>query len=386
MNSPRTFSCEHGDPGRRSRVDAEPRTYRAFERLVLPPDEVERWPIRPHGPILAMALDPSGQRVLARLARQVIVLQPYGVRQHLSPESGDWAMLATDDGLVYGPSLHPWGGEPAVRLASRALLADTEARTQLTMAMDARRWICAVALAPTWDADSIGIESRRQQDGEFRTAWRARLPDHGQAAIDDAGRVAVLTRAGLHIYSADGADEQGRPACVIPVPTTRYAVGAASPGWLVLSANDREPLVPADHSKRSGLRPGQCLQQRWHTTVQAWRSDGTPAWQATVPFEVHQPPIERPDGTVVVVGRGLAAIADGAVRWHRAFESPAAATAFGDGRLALVEGSRLRVLDTQGQPQQTLDVPHAEPLITQPAVAPDGTVYVATPSRMYAVR
>ncbi|MCH9686017.1 MAG: hypothetical protein K0V04_31570 [Deltaproteobacteria bacterium] len=411
MSKHHTFVSEHGGPGRRSRVDAEPRRYTAFERLVWPPESVERWPQSPRLPVDHIVVDPSGQHVVVCFQGSAVVLQPYGAHLHLAPEQGRWVALATDDGLVYGPTLHPWDGSPSQRLTSAALLLDDEPRLQLAMVLEGSRWCCAVASTPTWSAPMVRIESRTRgatpptpaeaaPKGDLadddhddddpgpsvETQWRAHLPGRGTAAVDDHGRMAVLTREGLHVFAADPNERAPGPSFRRDVAGTGYAVGAAAPGWVVLGARDHQPLVPTEHPRRAQLRPAMGLQQRWETVVQAWHPDGREAWQTTVPFEAHQPAIERPDGTVMIVGRGLAALADGAVQWHRPLGMAAAATAFGDGRLALVHGAQLQILDTAGRPEQTLEVPRHEAIVTQPTIAPDGTLYVGTATRVYAVR
>lgn len=386
MSTPHWFVHEHGDPGRRSRTSATPRQYTTVERLVFPPEEVERWPVKPSEPARYIVVDPSGQQIAIVFNGTVVIVQPYGARLLIAPELANWAVLGTPKGLLYGPHLHPWSGADKTRIPSRALLMDDEPRTQAALAQTDERWISVVSSTPDWDAPEVRIESRQPDGDGYRTQWRGHLPGECVAAVDDAHKLAVLTREGLHVYGPTPPEKRASPLFKHSTPASAYAVSAGVPGWLVLSARDLEPHYPAEHPQRSSLRPAQRLQQRWHTVVHAWDSDGKAAWELTVPFEVYQPPIERSDGTLVVVGRGLAGIDNGKVAWELPTDNPAAATAFSDGSVAVVDGGALRILDAKNTFTQTLTVPHGEDIVTQPTIAPDGTIYVATPTRVYSVR
>lgn len=365
MTTPRTFGCEHGDPGRRSRTDARPRRYVAFEAIVLPAEQVERWPVRPRDPARYVVVDPSGQRMVIVCDTAAVVLQPYAVRLHLAPEIGRWAACATERGLLYGPHLHPWDGEPPQRLATMALLLDDEPRTQAAVSLRDDRWLCAVSSTPAWSEAEVRIESRQLDQQGVSTQWRAHLPGQGIGAIDDAGSLAVLTSSGLHVYAASPPERRAAPQWSAPVSGRGHAVSAAAPGWVVLAPSESSPNA---------------------TIVRAWNRDGTDAWETTVPFAVQQPPVQRPDGSLVLAGSGLAGLHDGTLKWQQPRERRVTATAYGDGSLAVAEGPWLHILGPDQRCVQSLQVPHGESIVTQPTIAPDGTIYVGTASRVYAVR
>ncbi|PRQ00433.1 PQQ-binding-like beta-propeller repeat protein [Enhygromyxa salina] len=384
-----SFITQHAEPGRRSRVDVQPRRYASFHPIDFSPD---RQPARGglNSPIQSIIIDPTGQRVIACLADRVLRLDSSPPQQYWSDELGRWVALATPEGLIYGPDLHPWDGSPSRSLASIEILLEGDPRTQLAVAASTTHWLTAVAAGPPRGVPVVNIELRSRAADRTHDVWDAQLEGDGVAAIDDTNRLAVLTAEGLHLFEPTGADDQGvNTSTQLETPPTGYAVGAAVPGWVALFAEDLDPQVPAEHwARRRGLPPGRVLAQRWHTKAIAWQADGTHAWTTSLPFEVYQPALERGDGTLVFAGRGLASVsaADGQLRWLRSLDEAAAATAFGDGSVALVHGSRLTILTADDKIAQSFDAPDGERLVTQPAIGPDATIYVATATKLLALR
>lgn len=366
-SAPKAFCTEHGDPGRRGRVDAPRRRYLGFERLVLPPDQTAKWPITPQLPVRYIAVDPSGQRVVLVHEHCAVVVEPYGARLLYGAEFGRWLALTRDDALYFGPQRHPWSGERPTQISSLALLLDNEQRTQVSLACTPHGWISAVASEPLWDEPELRIEARRVVEERHATAWRARLPALGLSAVADDGSIALLTREGLHLYAAVPDTKKATPTVTRPTAANTYLVSAAKPGWVVLAAVRTET--------------GDV-----HTLVQAWHPDGRDAWSVTVPFALSQPPVECADGSLLAVGYGIARIRNGAVQPVRSLDVRAFATAFGDGSIALARGTTLEIMDDGHGTLQKLRVPDGESIVTQPAIGPDGTIYVGTPTRCYVLR
>ena len=61
-------------------------------------------------------------------------------------------------------------------------------------------------------------------------------------------------------------------------------------------------------------------------------------------------------------------------------------TAFEDGACALAVGAELRIVGKDGAILQSLRVPDDEVLSTPPAIAADGSIWVATGKGLYAAR
>jgi len=384
------FVGEHGGPARGSFSAARPSRYRGFERIVFPREQVATWTVPPRGPASVLLLDASGTYLVAHYDNSVIVLEPYGVRQHIGPEIGRWQALATDKGLVFGPKLHAWTDPKFSRHGSLALFSEGH-HIQLCVSLSPERWITAVQNLPNWGEPEIWLESRgcgSEASSDLR--WRTRVAGEGIAAIDTRGRTAVAAARMLRVYAVEGRDGRGVVSFEGPLREHTYRLGAGMPessvAWIVLAASEQGDSVPADRPLRRHWRPHMTLRQRWHTIVDALDSEGAPLWSQTLPFDVLQPAIWGGGERLYFVGRGIAATDEGTLSWHEPSEIPMAASAFGDGSLAVAVGSALWILDTKGKRTQTFEVPGGERIVSQPAIGAEGSVYVATETKIYRLR
>ena len=103
-----------------------------------------------------------------------------------------------------------------------------------------------------------------------------------------------------------------------------------------------------------------------------------------MPFSAYQPATSGTPGRLYVAGRGLSAIDKGKLTWSHNYDENTYASSFDDGSLAVARSNRLQLLTPDGNVAQTFDTP--EPLVTAPAIAGDGSVWVASNQAMYLAR
>src|SRR5690606_18849321 len=105
-----------------------------------------------------------------------------------------------------------------------------------------------------------------------------------------------------------------------------------------------------------------------------------------IPFAVRQPPIDAAGGRIVLAGNGIAAVEGGAVVWLLLSPNRMRATAYRDGTLAVADGPTLRILSRDGTELQSLPTVAGEELKTPPAIAHDGSVWVAGNKVLYVAK
>ena len=76
---------------------------------------------------------------------------------------------------------------------------------------------------------------------------------------------------------------------------------------------------------------------------------------------------------------------DGHVLWSQPRGARTLATAFEGGEVALTVGDTLRIVDRAGTVRQSFTAP-GETFATPPAIAEDGSVWIATEKGIYAAR
>jgi hypothetical protein len=118
--------------------------------------------------------------------------------------------------------------------------------------------------------------------------------------------------------------------------------------------------------------------------VHALRGDGHEAWALEVPFETSEPPNDGGDGRVYVVGTGLLTIDQGKIVSTVKSPTSMLATAFADGSLALVTGQRVELVARNGTIEQQFET--GERIVTQPAIAPNGDVWVASDDTIFVLK
>jgi len=80
----------------------------------------------------------------------------------------------------------------------------------------------------------------------------------------------------------------------------------------------------------------------------------------------------------------LAAIDNGKITWSHLSPEPIYASSFEDGSLALATGKRLDFVKPDGTIDQSFNAD--EPLVAPPAIAGDGSVWVASAEALYLAR
>lgn len=93
-----------------------------------------------------------------------------------------------------------------------------------------------------------------------------------------------------------------------------------------------------------------------------------------------------PRGLVYLVGRGVAAVERGNVRWQLSDLADYTAASDEDGRLLVSAGRRLLLISPQGELIQTVTVPVGEHISTPAAISSTGWVFLATEKAVYRTR
>ena len=208
-----------------------------------------------------------------------------------------------------------------------------------------------------------------------RLGWEYHAVEPGVGAIDASGQTVVASRAGAfhpvagrrHRDHGGGARPRRRDRPRRDGPQYRAAV-CARPLWRWR----RGQLVKRLRGKAAV------------STLDARRADGSLAWRASLPLLATQPALDG-NGQVVVVGAGIVALdLEGRTVWSAPSTVPLRAAAFGDGTLAVTRGSELQIVGADGTIRQSLRA--GEELTTYPAIAADGTVWVASAKMLYAAR
>jgi hypothetical protein len=113
---------------------------------------------------------------------------------------------------------------------------------------------------------------------------------------------------------------------------------------------------------------------------------GHEQWEASIPFDVDSPPIDAGGGRVFLVGSGFAAAEHGKTLWAQPSRAHTFATALADGSVLVATGPELRAVSRDGVIRQTLRIPEGDAIVTPPAVAADGSAWVATAKGLYRAR
>lgn len=95
--------------------------------------------------------------------------------------------------------------------------------------------------------------------------------------------------------------------------------------------------------------------------------------------------LEGGSGRIYLLGNGFAAIENGHVLWAKRSPALMLGTAFAGGELAIVTGAELRIVGRDGVTRQSFRT-DGERIATPPAIAPDGSVWVATDKALYVAR
>jgi len=160
-------------------------------------------------------------------------------------------------------------------------------------------------------------------------------------------------------------------ATTISMPDERaYAISGVDGGIAVLRGNTIVSI------NQSGT---------WRTRVELLTIEGKERWRADVDWPVRQPVIDGGGGRVYVAGDRLAALDHGDTVWE-VLGGRVRATAFSDGAVAFTQGSTLQIRTRDGQEVAKLETPDRAELVTPPAIASDGSIWVASESEIYVAR
>jgi hypothetical protein len=201
--------------------------------------------------------------------------------------------------------------------------------------------------------------------------WDDAFDGLGSGAIGADRRVAVAMQDGRFIVlSPDGelappgyrAARKSTHLVETKLPFAPYDVSVVPPGYALLARSDQS------------------------ISLHVLGADGAERWSAPVSFTPTEPPIDGSDGRIYLVGNGFAAYENGKALWSSPASSAQYATAYADGTVALAAGAELRIVGRDGSIRQTFRTAQGEPITTPPAIADDGSVWVATASALYVAR
>ncbi len=195
--------------------------------------------------------------------------------------------------------------------------------------------------------------------------WSEDVAGIGSGAIGADGRVVLAMADGRFlVLDADGAGADNKAKRIVDTKLSfsPYDVSIAPPGYALFARSESA------------------------ISLHLVGPDGHERWSAAVPFTPSEPPIDGGDGRIYVVGNGFAAYENGAAVWSSLASVVQYATAYADGTVALVSGAELRIVGRDGAVKQTFRTAQGEPISTPPAIADDGSVWMATASALYVAR
>lgn len=221
--------------------------------------------------------------------------------------------------------------------------------------------------ATVWNSapGQLTIQSARFYGPERNASmflWTVELVGTGVAAISLDRFVSVaMSDQRFLVYDASvtGKDGETVPVATAHLSFVPYDISIIETGVAILSA---------DHGG---------------TAVHVLDKHGAEQWQASVAFAVDAPPIDAGGGRVYLVGRGFAAAERGKVLWAQKSSARGYATSLADGSALLAIGPELRSVSRDGAVLRQVHLQEGEPFVAPPAVANDGTVWVATAKALY---
>jgi len=230
-----------------------------------------------------------------------------------------------------------------------------------------------------------------------RLLWRENIDGVGCGAIDTGYRIAVALQKGQFLVidgSRETPDGSGHRLVDVPLPFAAYDMSIVEGGYALLSVGgpipDPRPYTDLERTLALQARRVEFPQSapaRWTTILHHLDAAGKQTWQAEIPFEIYEPPVDAGNGRIYALGNGVAAFdKTGKTLFVQPSPTPMFATAFHDGALALAAGHELRLLDRDGNIHQKFTTAEHEPITTPPAIAADGSIWVATTKALYHAR
>jgi hypothetical protein len=288
--------------------------------------------------------------------------------------------LLGSEGHYDGWDWRSWSGQKrALAFAGdEALASDLE--TCLAVWTDGERWVNVQGISGGERRKSATLIVRFSATTLFESV---RIPDHADDAfIANDGRTFVLVPyQGILVYEPSftgrsswvmsGSWGPGERSRTIPMPDAlAYSISGVGEGIAVLHADKLVRITSAGF---------------WRTSVEVLDTEGRKAWRAELPWSVRQPPIDGGNGRVYAAGDELAALEAGKVVWE-VKPGPVHATAFADGAVAYTQGTFLHVRARDGSILVSLETPDKAILVTPPAIASDGSIWVASARDLFVAR
>jgi hypothetical protein len=377
--SVRSFFHPHGSGCLDSHVDAKARKLSTTTRTAL---DICTWPAwtnrQQNGPEdtpRAVVVSPNGQHAAVASKGTVFLFEPAGACLAL-PRIDHWPcrdvtchdgeltidVVANDDEVFVDGE--PWGWDSVLHKDQLVAHGPALAREVLKYDYVAVQNLRGISLPHQGSApDSVLFESS-QRWATGKKHWSGRIWGHtGLGAVAADWSVVLVRDDGkVMVFAPKAADWEGQATLVATGQVPRL------PQWLSLVG----PLIVLLTPDETGTR------------VTALSSAAKPRFQLYVPFPASQPAIRGAGARLYVIGKGLSAFDEGKHSWSRSYDEMAYASSFEDGSLAVASGTRLELLDSHGEQLQAFDT--AEPLVTPPAIASDGSVWVASNTALYVMR
>lgn len=225
----------------------------------------------------------------------------------------------------------------------------------------------------------------------------------GAGAIDAQGRAVLATDAGRLVVTGPEMDADRRPIRHVDVATgvQAYLLSATPEGYVVLEPRRQWAEAKwegGDFDKLLGLvgtLQGDAAARRalfldpasspldWKTGIFLLDSEGKVKWKTEAAYPALSPPIDLGAGRVAIVGRGIGVVQGGAWLWALPADIRLFATAFADGTLAVAWGYALSIVAPTGVRLAELRVPGEQPITAPPAIAEDGSVWLAGPGGLF---
>jgi hypothetical protein len=330
----------------------------------------------PGGKHIAVVMDP----MIPELVHFTGAGAPESFRSYSS--EGTFSYYFTSGGFWDGDRLDPWLPGPSILRKP-----DVEEDGVNAVWTDGEHWVqISEVLSSENSRPGLNI-IRFTRAGTTSLGW-----------IEATPVAACITALGVGAILTGGSDLMAYAPSSLASPTSkespifRKALLDSSLGtpYTVSALNGGFGVVRADSSTNSPtlyslvVDPWQ-IKTRWSSVVLMVDGEGRQMWQAHIPWGIRQPPIDGGEGRVIVAGDGIACIVDGEEKW-RTDGGLVRATAFGDGAIAITIGPSLKILDSEGKPVCSLETPNQEILETPPAIASDGSIWVASATHLYVAR
>ncbi|HYQ01119.1 MAG TPA: hypothetical protein VER96_20755 [Polyangiaceae bacterium] len=376
-----SYSSEYGSAARSSRVGVRRRELQGLQQL---------HPLDPaFGAPEFVLLDAHASHIFVDAKKGATIFA--GNAPPHSIERWDRPRFATiyERGFVYGTGAMDWNWEKV----KRESLAHSDLEDPLVAQFEGDHLLYVMRFSTehpplrrynVYSRDlSAGEKARGPRDWEVIIDIDTPVPTI-VPAIDANGRAVLIVNEDeprLIVLGRDRAPDSKKPAreAERALPRERfYAISTPLGSIALLSAQ-----LTKDADDLTGGTPlHRDMASQWRTRVRVLSERGADQWQAEVPFEVLEPAIDGGDGAIYLVGNGVARAEGGHITWSAPSRKRMRATAFATGELALAVGSELRIVGRDGTILQTFKTPNQEPILTPPALAADGRVYVATHSAL----